>query len=223
MAPGVTGMTRNGGKFPAPSRAVVVVLAWAAVGAVPVPEDPAAPRSPADHAEKMARGLEMHRKDVAPLLREHCVKCHGGEKTKADFDLTTREGLLIGGAEGPAIKPFDSGASWLMKLIRHEEEPEMPEKKPKLPDDAIAKIAAWIDHGAPYDSPLIAGKAPPRDKSRVTDDDRRRSGPSGRWRPASRRRSQDEAWCAHADRSLHPGGAGGEGPRRRPRRPIAAR
>ena len=36
---------------------------------------------PADHAEKMARGLEMYRKDIAPLLREHCVKCHGGEKT----------------------------------------------------------------------------------------------------------------------------------------------
>ena len=60
-----------------------------------------------------------------------------------------------------------------MKLIRHEEEPEMPEKKPKLPDAAIAKIAAWIDHGAPYDAPLIAGKAPPRAKSRVTDEDRK--------------------------------------------------
>jgi mono/diheme cytochrome c family protein len=128
---------------------------------------------PADHAEKMTRGLEMYRKEVAPLLKEHCVKCHGGEKTKADFDLTTREGLLIGGAEGPAVKPFDSSASWLMKLIRHEDEPEMPEKKPKLPDDAIAKLAAWIDHGAPYDAPLIAGKAPPRDKSRVTDEDRK--------------------------------------------------
>ena len=26
---------------------------------------------PADHAEKMARGLEMFRKEVGPLLREH--------------------------------------------------------------------------------------------------------------------------------------------------------
>ncbi|MEQ1850937.1 MAG: c-type cytochrome domain-containing protein, partial [Chthoniobacteraceae bacterium] len=94
---------------------------------------------PADHAEKMARGLELFRKDVGQLLREHCVKCHGGEKTKADLDLATRDGLLLGGAEGTAVKPFDASASRMMKLIRHEETPKMPEKKPRLPDDAIAK------------------------------------------------------------------------------------
>ena len=55
---------------------------------------------PADHAERMTKGLEMFRRDVAPLLKEHCVKCHGGEKTKADFDLVTRETLLRGGSEG---------------------------------------------------------------------------------------------------------------------------
>jgi mono/diheme cytochrome c family protein len=128
---------------------------------------------PADHAEKMARGLEMFRRDVGPLLREHCVNCHGGEKTKGDFDLATREGLLHGGKEGVAVKPFDAMESWMMQLIRHEEEPEMPSKKPKLPDEAIAKIAAWIDLGAPYDAPLVAGKTPPRDKSQVTDEDRK--------------------------------------------------
>jgi mono/diheme cytochrome c family protein len=128
---------------------------------------------PPDHAEKMARGLEMFRKEVAPLLQEHCVKCHGGEKTKGEFDLATREGLLRGGKEGEAVKPFDSKASWLMKLIRHEDDPEMPSKKPKLPDEVIAKIATWIDLGAPYDAPLIAGKQPPRDRSQVTDEDRK--------------------------------------------------
>ncbi len=128
---------------------------------------------PADHAEKMARGLEMFRHDVGPLLREHCVKCHGGEKTKGDFDLATREGLLHGGAEGPAVKPFDANESWMMKLIRHEDDPAMPSKNPKLSDEVIAKIAAWIDLGAPYDAPLVAGKAPPRDKSQVTDEDRK--------------------------------------------------
>jgi len=128
---------------------------------------------PADHAERMTRGLEMFRKDVAPLLKEHCVKCHGGEKTKADFDLATREGLLKGGTEGVAVVPFDSGKSWMMKLIRHEDEPQMPDNKPKMSDDAIAKLAAWIDHGAPYTEPLVEGKAPPRDKSIVSEEDRK--------------------------------------------------
>ena len=128
---------------------------------------------PADHAERMARGLELFHKEVAPLLKEHCVKCHGGEKTKGEFDLATREGLLHGGKEGVSIKPFDAAGSAMMKLVRHEEEPEMPDNKPKLADDIIAKIAAWIDLGAPYDEPLVAGKQPPRDRAAVSDADRK--------------------------------------------------
>src|SRR5207237_10116215 len=34
----------------------------------------------------------------------------------------------------------------------------MPHKANKLPADAVAHIAAWIDLGAPYDKPLIASK-----------------------------------------------------------------
>ena len=128
---------------------------------------------PPDHAARMTKGTEMFRQDVAPLLQQHCVKCHGGEKTKGDFDLTTREGLLKGGAEGEAVVPFDSGKGWMMKLVRHEDDPAMPDQKPKLPDDVIAKLAAWIDHGAPYAGPLVEGKQPPKDRSVVTQEDRK--------------------------------------------------
>lgn len=133
---------------------------------------PAANVVPPDHAERMTKGLELFRTDVAGILKEHCLKCHGGEKTKGDFDLATREGLLLGGAEGPALKPFAAAESMMLKMMRHEEEPHMPEKKPKLPDAVIAKVAAWIDLGAPYDAPLVAGKVV-RDKSVVTEEDRK--------------------------------------------------
>src|SRR5688572_26029454 len=93
----------------------------------------AADTLPPDHAARMTKGLELFQNEVGPLLKEHCLKCHGGEKTKSDFDLATREDLLRGGAEGVTVVPFDAAKSRLMKLIRHEEEPEMPEKKPKLP------------------------------------------------------------------------------------------
>ena len=59
----------------------------------------------------MAQSLELFKTEVRTLLGEHCVKCHGGEKTKGEFDLTTREGLLKGGEQGPAIvvgKPEES-------------------------------------------------------------------------------------------------------------------
>ncbi len=127
---------------------------------------------PPDHAQRMARGLEMFQKDVSGLLKEHCLKCHGGEKTKGEFDLSTREDLLKGGKEGAALVPFNSKASPMVKLLRHDDEPHMPDKADKLPEAVITKIAAWIDNGAPYAEPLIAGRKPKRDASVVTVEDR---------------------------------------------------
>ena len=127
---------------------------------------------PPDHAERMGRGLELFRKEVAGILKENCVKCHGGEKTKGDFNMATREALLRGGADGLAIKPFSAAESVMVKMMRHEEEPHMPEKKPRLSDEVIGKVAAWIDLGAPYDAPLVAG-AVVRDKSVVSEEDRK--------------------------------------------------
>ena len=129
----------------------------------------------ADHAGRMGRGLEIFNASVGKLLTEQCVKCHGGEKgTKGDFDLTTREGLLLGGETGVAVVVGKSGESLLMKTIRHEDkELAMPKKADKLPDDAIAKIAEWIDSGAPYAKPLIEGKGPKRDRAVVSAEDRK--------------------------------------------------
>ena len=86
-----------------------------------------------DHAEKMARGLKLFKNGVGQMLKQHCVKCHGGEKTRGDFDLTTREALLKGGSEGAAIVPGNANASRLLKLVSHAEKPFMPAKAEKLP------------------------------------------------------------------------------------------
>jgi Protein of unknown function (DUF1549)/Protein of unknown function (DUF1553)/Planctomycete cytochrome C len=128
---------------------------------------------PANHAEQMKRGLELFDGGVAEVLANACVKCHGGEKgTKGGLDIATREKLLEGGETGLAIVPGKSAESLLMKLIRHEDEPHMPEKGDKLSAGVAAKIAAWIDTGAPYGRPLIAGKLV-KDRSKITDEDRK--------------------------------------------------
>jgi mono/diheme cytochrome c family protein len=128
---------------------------------------------PSDHAQRMERGLEIFQKEIRPLLTEHCVKCHGGEKTKGDFDLTTREGLLRGGADGPSVKLYDARSSRLFQLVSHAQEPHMPSKSDRLPDAALRQIAAWIDNGAPYDRPLVEGKGEAKkDRGTITDRDR---------------------------------------------------
>ncbi len=127
---------------------------------------------PADHAERMTRGLELFQKQVAGLLKENCLQCHGGEKTKGGLDLATREDALRGGKDGAVIVPFDASASLLVELVNHAKEPPMPDKKPKLAPEAIASITAWINDGAPYAEPLIAGRKPQRDASKISAEDR---------------------------------------------------
>ena len=96
----------------------------------------------------------------------------GGRKTKGEFDLTSREGLLHPGSEGVNVVAGKGTDSRLMKLIRHLDEPHMPQKGEKLTDAQIAKIAAWIDAGAPYDAPLIAKDAKAKGHAVVSEEDR---------------------------------------------------
>ncbi|MBX9789346.1 MAG: PSD1 and planctomycete cytochrome C domain-containing protein [Pirellulales bacterium] len=112
-----------------------------------------------NHAEKMARGLEVFRGQVRSTLKEHCVKCHGGQRIESEFDLTDRDRLLKGGALGAAIVPGKSAESLLYRLVAHQDEPHMPHEADKLPVAAIEQIAAWIDLGAPYDEPLVPREA----------------------------------------------------------------
>lgn len=132
----------------------------------------AAPALPADHAQRMARGLKAFDQEISAILKQNCLGCHGGEKVKSDLDLATREDLLRGGSHGPAVVPFDAKSSSLIDQINHVKEPHMPDGKPKLSAEVIAKITDWINDGAPYAEPLIAGKKPKRDASVVTAEDR---------------------------------------------------
>ncbi|HXJ60400.1 MAG TPA: PSD1 and planctomycete cytochrome C domain-containing protein [Verrucomicrobiae bacterium] len=97
-------------------------------------------------------GLEFFEKHVRPVLVEHCYKCHSAEseKLRGSLHLDTREGILKGGDSGPAIVPGDPDKSLLIKAVRHaSEDLKMPFKNPKLPDEAIEELAAWIRMGAP--------------------------------------------------------------------------
>jgi hypothetical protein len=129
---------------------------------------------PGSHSAPVnADGLKLFQTHVGSLLSRHCVKCHGGKKHEADLDLTTREGLVNGGASGEAIVPGKPDESLLYKMIAHAEEPGMPYEEPKLADDVIAMFGTWIELGAPYDKPLVEQSAAPKGKPTVDDNDRK--------------------------------------------------
>ncbi|WP_435008438.1 PSD1 and planctomycete cytochrome C domain-containing protein [Tundrisphaera lichenicola] len=146
-------------------------IAWAFAGLVGILpmgaatalgfDEPRPPSVDRDHPRDMARGIGLFQGTVRALLVEHCLKCHGGAVTKGEFDLTTREGLLRDGTgEGPPVVPGKAGESRLYRMVAHLEKPSMPDKAPRLPEDAVLKIAEWIDAGAPYDQPLVDASQP---------------------------------------------------------------
>src|SRR3989442_7436576 len=121
------------------------------------------------HSEQMALSLTLFKTDVRTVLVEYCVSCHGGAAVRSRFDLTTREGLLAGGAIGVSVIPGNSKDSPLIRYLTHRGEPFMPPEQPQLSDEAIARIARWIDLGAAYDKPLVDQTQPRGGPMQVTD------------------------------------------------------
>ena len=123
------------------------------------------PAVPADHPERMKEGLALFRDHVKPALVANCLDCHGGKATKADFDLSRRESLMASGV----LDAEKAEESYFYALIAHTEEPKMPLKGDRLPDATRARIARWIDLGAPYDGPLVAPAAIAEAEAPATD------------------------------------------------------
>ena len=89
---------------------------------------------------------------IRPLLTKNCYKCHSSDslKLKGELLLDTRDGLLKGGATGPAIVPGDPEKSLLIKAVRYTDpDIQMPPKGDKLSVDQINDLVAWVKMGAP--------------------------------------------------------------------------
>src|SRR5579872_6483576 len=109
-------------------------------------------------AEQSGADAQARQSAAAAILEKHCVECHGGRLTRSGLDLTTREGLLKGGAGGLAVVAGESAKSALVERITHAVEPGMPYKRDRLNDEQIALLRGWIDDGAPYSGPLRKGE-----------------------------------------------------------------
>lgn len=126
----------------------------------------------ADHAQRMREGLALFDSTIAPLLKENCVNCHGGQNVKGDLDFATRAGLLKGGSHGQTIIPGDGAGSFMYQVTARLEEPFMPSKGDPLGPKQVEALKRWIDLGAPYSKPLVDDPREVVDLSVVTDEDR---------------------------------------------------
>jgi hypothetical protein len=76
-------------------------------------------------------------KDILPLLKKYCTRCHGGDQPKADLALDIYKD------ESSVLKRREV---WdrVLHMVRSREMP--PAGKPKPSDQDIERITGWIEH-----------------------------------------------------------------------------
>src|ERR1039457_4622088 len=104
-------------------------------------------------------------KDIAPMLKESCVRCHGMERPRAQLRLDSLAGVMKGAKQGPIVKSGDSANSLIVKAVSQlDPETAMP-PKPRArrgPGGPQAPTAPAMPprEGGPAGGPG-AGSAPP--------------------------------------------------------------
>ncbi|MBI3837500.1 MAG: PSD1 domain-containing protein [Planctomycetia bacterium] len=83
-------------------------------------------------------------RDVLPLLKTRCVKCHGPAKREGKLNLSTPLSIARGGENGEVVVPREVDSSLLWHRV---EADEMPPDDP-LPADERAVLQRWIAAGA---------------------------------------------------------------------------
>jgi hypothetical protein len=102
--------------------------------------------------------------DIKPIFISTCVKCHGGGHSKGEFRIDTKATILKGGESGPGAVAGDGAKSLIVQLVAGADEDRiMPNKGPRLTNEEVGVLRAWIDQGMKWPDGISfgAGKSAP--------------------------------------------------------------
>jgi Protein of unknown function (DUF1553)/Protein of unknown function (DUF1549)/Planctomycete cytochrome C len=86
---------------------------------------------------------------VVPILKAHCVECHGGHRHEGDFSINTRDAILKTGA----VEPGKAVDSRLIELVTsNDKDKRMPKDKAALTAAGVKALRDWIDEGMAWEA-----------------------------------------------------------------------
>lgn len=93
------------------------------------------------------------REQIAPILLNHCVACHGAKNAEAGYRVDTFAELLkAGDSEEIPVQRGEGDASELLRRLTTDDEYErMPAESEPLADEQVKLVADWIAGGAEFD------------------------------------------------------------------------
>jgi len=89
-------------------------------------------------------------KEIQPIIKQSCLRCHSGERAAKGLDLSTHESLMKGTRFGKVVVAGKSAESVIYKSIKGlpggSKMP--PGRNPALTEANVKLITKWIDQGA---------------------------------------------------------------------------
>ncbi len=102
-------------------------------------------------------------KQILPVLRQNCVKCHGPEKQKGKLRLDSKEAAMKGGKDGVVLVAGDADKSELYRRITlpkgHDD--IMPNEGDPLSKEQTDLVRVWINQGAEWPETAAANETGP--------------------------------------------------------------
>jgi WD40 repeat protein len=109
------------------------------------------------------------RTDIAPILQENCLACHGPRKSEGGYRVDSYAELLKPGDSGetPVAASKDLASEVLRRVTSQDESERMPAESEPLTPEQIDLLRGWIESGARFDGqapslPLALVIPPPR-------------------------------------------------------------
>lgn len=135
--------------------APLAIAAWIGWGFAPllVAQEAPAPETATQEgpAQQASAPSPMFEADIRPILRAHCLDCHGAtSEHEGGLDLRQVRLMLQGGDSGPAINLQHVDQSLMLERIRSG---EMPPGNAKVTPEEIAVLETWLQAGAPTARP----------------------------------------------------------------------
>ena len=107
------------------------------------------------------------RQDIAPILQNNCLACHGPKKAEGGYRVDSFQRVMAAGDSGEVGFSSEADASEsFRRIVTDDPDERMPWDSEPLRADEIALVKRWIEEGAKYDAddpaaPLSAIVPPP--------------------------------------------------------------
>ncbi len=114
-------------------------------------DDPNSPPAAAEPATSEPASVSFS-SDVAPILQEHCLACHGAKKAEGGYRVDSYAELGKAGDSGEdPLGAAQPGESELLRRLSCDESERMPAESEALSSEQIQVISKWIESGAAFD------------------------------------------------------------------------